>query len=108
MEKYRVVISTVRCSLYGYHPLNLHKSTIERLFDLGSEYVEWENSALILRADIPRHDPLLLRAIDEFGTKINKVRIEEIDCPQYYIESSESSTEYVVTPNSIPWITIPE
>jgi len=108
MKKYRVVVSTIYPSIYGYHPLSLCQSTIERLFKLGSEYVECKNLKLILRADIPRHDPLLLRAIEEFGNKINNVRIVEIDELQYYIESSESSTEEVITPNSIPWITIPE
>jgi hypothetical protein len=44
--------------------------------------------------------------IDAFGSKFNNVRIVEIDGPQYYIESSENSTEEVITPNNIPWITI--
>lgn len=55
--------------------------------------------------DLPRHEPLLIRCIEELGEdvndgKCNKIRIAEIDSDMYYIENYDGK-EYIITPKDM-------
>jgi hypothetical protein len=93
---HKVVIN----SCYG--GFGLSDKAIARLKELGLEF-KWEH-------DIPRHHPLLVQVVEEFGEEASgsyaKVEVVEIYSKLYKIDEYDG-LESVLTPNDhVGWISV--
>ena len=80
----------------------------DEALDLYCSYKNIPESDELYYWDIERHDPDLIRVVEELGpkasTNFSKLVIEEVEEECYFI-SEYDGLESVVTPSSINWIT---
>lgn len=77
---------------------------------LSEEALTWlkEHGLTLPLEEVKRHHPLLVRMVEELGTRAcrcGRLRIQEIPDDRYYIEDHDG-LEYILTPSNIAWTVI--
>lgn len=79
--------------------------------DLGDVVENFPLQESLCVQDIPRHDPVLVKIVEELKEEANgdcaKLVVEEIETPMYRIEDYDGM-ESIQTPEAIDWIVIEE
>jgi hypothetical protein len=87
----------------------ISQAAIIRMKELGSSYISGDSDTqkYYLDWDIPRHDPILVKVVEELGKEVNDtwsdLRIIHIT-GKYRIDSYDGN-EVVNTPESYNWVT---
>lgn len=109
----------VYCTTFG--GLNLSDAALERMLELGSEYVKenpkynekneygdtvkWWEKKYCLDYTIPRHDENLVRVVLELGDSASEeCKLEIVDVLNQYIIHEYDGKETVIQPQTVDWI----